>query len=63
MGAHHLVCNSQVENEYGFCGDSKTYLRNLIGVAKKAMGEVVIFTTDPPSIVKQGSIAGEEVYT
>jgi hypothetical protein len=53
----------QVENEYGFCGESKAYLRNLIGVARKALRDVVIFTTDPPSIVKKGSIAGDEVYT
>ena len=63
IGVTDLLSPSQVENEYGFCGDSKPYLRNLIGVARKAMGDVVIFTTDPPSIIEKGSIAGDEVYS
>ena len=53
-----------MENEYGFCGDSKSYLRNLIAAAKAAFGEdMIIFTTDPPSIVEKGSLEGDEVYT
>ena len=54
----------QVENEYGFCGSSKAYIRSLIATAKEAFGkDMIIFTTDPPSIVERGSIAGDEVYT
>ena len=54
----------QVENEYGFCGHSKGYLRNLIGLARKTFGDdTIVFTTDPPSIVDAGSIPGDEVYT
>lgn len=54
----------QVENEYGFCGSSKSYIRSLITTAKAAFGEdMIIFTTDPPSIVESGSLAGDEVYT
>ena len=58
------VCGLQVENEYGFCGSSKNYIRSLIATAKAAFGEeMIIFTTDPPSIVERGSIAGDQVYT
>ena len=54
----------QVENEYGYCGSSKTYLRNLIATAKASLGkEAVIFTTDPPYNVEKGSLPGDEVYT
>lgn len=54
----------QVENEYGFCGENKSYLRHLIRLARTHLGEdIVLFTTDPPEIAAKGSIAGDAVYT
>ena len=54
----------QVENEYGFCGEDKDYLRHLIATARAHLSpDVLLFTTDPPNVAPKGSIAGEEVYT
>ncbi|KAL4433782.1 hypothetical protein ABPG75_000223 [Micractinium tetrahymenae] len=54
----------QVENEYGFCGEDKEYLRHLIATARRHLSEeVLLFTTDPPNIASKGSIKGGEVYT
>lgn len=53
-----------MENEYGFCGDSKPYLRHLIATARATLGpDVILYTTDPPDRAIRGSIAGDEVYT
>jgi beta-galactosidase len=57
----------QVENEYGFCGDAPgdepgAYLRALAGMLKAGLGnETVLYTTDPPSVIKAGTLAGPEV--
>lgn len=69
--ASHEICTTisadpyvQVENEYGFCGNNKPYLRNLIQAAKRNFGEeMVVFTTDPPTIIEDGSIKGDEVFS
>lgn len=40
-----LVC-TQIENEYGFCGSDKAYLRHLVGLARRCLGDdVILFTT------------------
>jgi beta-galactosidase len=58
------ACCLQIENEYGFCGSSKTYLRHLAATARQHLGnETILYTTDPPAIAPKGSIYGEEVYT
>ncbi|KAK2077073.1 hypothetical protein QBZ16_004706 [Prototheca wickerhamii] len=58
------IIMAQIENEYGFCGDDKDYIRHLIGRAKEWLGpEVLLFTTDPPSVAARGSIAGDEILT
>ena len=55
---------AQIENEYGFCGEDKDYLRHLIATARAHLSpDVLLFTTDPPNVAPKGSIAGEEVYT
>ena len=54
----------QIENEYGFCGSSKVYLRHLAATARRHLGnDTILYTTDPPAIAPKGSIYGEEVYT
>lgn len=54
----------QIENEYGFCGSSKPYLRHLAATARQHLGnDTILYTTDPPAIAPKGSIYGEEVYT
>ena len=67
----HLLCTiwesstyQQVENEYGYCGSDPAYIRRLLGTAKAALGDDVIFyTTDPPTLVAAGSLPGDELYT
>jgi hypothetical protein len=55
---------AQVENEYGYCGSDRNYIRALLRTAKAALGEAVIFyTTDPPSLAEAGSLPGDELYT
>lgn len=59
-----LPCCLQIENEYGFCGSSKAYLRHLAATARRHLGNnTILYTTDPPAIAPKGSIYGEEVYT
>lgn len=54
----------QVENEYGYCGSDKAYLRHLLATARQQLGnDVILFTTDPPDLVHLGSLPGEEVFT
>ena len=54
----------QIENEYGFCGSSKAYLRHLAATARRHLdNDTILYTTDPPAIAPKGSIYGEEVYT
>jgi len=53
-----------VENEYGFCGSDRTYLRHLVATARRYLGpDVILYTTDPPPNVARGSLPGDEVYT
>ena len=54
----------QVENEYGYCGSDAGYIRHLVRAARRILGDsVVLYTTDPPSLVANGSLPGDEVYT
>ena len=54
----------QVENEYGYCGSDRAYLRHLLATARQQLGdEVILFTTDPPDLVHVGSLPGDEVFT
>ncbi|KAL0019729.1 hypothetical protein WJX77_006458 [Trebouxia sp. C0004] len=56
----------QLENEYGFIGDAhdKQYMRHLVKLAKKALGdEIVLFTTDPPPVVEKGSLPDDEIFS
>ena len=54
----------QIENEYGFCGASKVYLRALAATTRRALGDnVMLFTTDPPQLVERGSLPGDELFT
>lgn len=55
----------QLENEYGFIGDAhdKRYMRHLVNLARKALGdEIVLFTTDPPPVVEKGSLPDDEIF-
>lgn len=53
-----------MENEYGFCGSDKVYLRHLVALARELLGDdVILYTTDPPANVAKGSLPGDEIYT
>ena len=57
-------CVLQIENEYGYCGSDKAYLRHLLATARQQLGDgVILFTTDPPDQVQLGSLPGDEVFT
>ncbi|KAI7843402.1 hypothetical protein COHA_003000 [Chlorella ohadii] len=67
---HYLHANGgpilmvQVENEYGFCGEDKDYLRRLMNITRTHLSsDVLLFTTDPPGVASRGSIMGEDLYT
>ena len=54
----------QIENEYGYCGSDKAYLRHLLATARQQLGDdVILFTTDPPDIAHLGSLPGDDVFT
>ena len=54
----------QVENEYGYCGSDSSYIRHLVQVARGILGDdVILYTTDPPTLAAAGSLPGKEVYT
>ncbi|KAL3131686.1 hypothetical protein ABBQ38_007978 [Trebouxia sp. C0009 RCD-2024] len=60
------VAMVQLENEYGFIGkaDDKHYMRHLVKLARKALGdEIVLFTTDPPPNVEKGSLPDDEIFS
>ena len=62
---HEAQCWLQLENEYGFIGDAhdKQYMRHLVKLARKALGdEIVLFTTDPPPNVEKGSLPDDEIF-
>ena len=53
----------QVENEFGFVGPNEKYMRHLVQTARASLGErALIYTTDPPPNIAQGSLPGDEVY-
>lgn len=57
-------CAQQIENEYGFCGEDKSYLRHLAGLVRTHLSsDILLFTTDPPGVAPRGTIPGDEVYT
>ena len=60
-----LVCISQIENEYGFCGfNDKAYLGHLRDTARASLGsEAILFTTDPPNVVTMGGLYGDDVVS
>lgn len=59
-----LPLPKQIENEYGFCGDDKAYLRSLASIVRTHLSsKVLLFTTDPPGVAPRGTLAGDEVYT
>ena len=54
----------QVENEYGYCGSDSSYIRHLVQLARGILGDdVILYTTDPPTLAAAGSLPGDEVYT
>ena len=56
----------QIENEYGFCWRSPDlpYLQFLVDKIHQYLDkDVIIYTTDPPWIIENGTIAGNEVYS
>ena len=61
--AHERVAE-QVENEYGYCGNDSSYIRHLVRVARGILGnDVILYTTDPPTLAAAGSVPSGEVYT
>ncbi len=59
----------QLENEYGYCEPAygiqraRNYMRALKRLARQGLGEeVVLYTTDPPYLLNEGSLPGDEVY-
>eukprot|EP00887_Chlorella_sp_A99_P001001 scaffold5.g1001.t1 len=52
-----------VENEYGYCGSDKAYLAHLVASARHHLGpEALLYTTDPPSQIQRGTLAGDAVF-
>ena len=59
-----FAVTQQVENEYGYCGSDSTYIRHLVQAARNTLGnDVILYTTDPPTLAADGSLPGKEVYT
>ncbi|KAL5467307.1 hypothetical protein EMCRGX_G031518 [Ephydatia muelleri] len=57
------IISVQVENEYGFYGCDKNYLAHLEQLFRGLLGStVVLFTTDPPGVLKCGSLPNSTVY-
>ena len=57
------IISVQVENEYGFYGCDKNYLAHLEQLFRGLLGpSVVLFTTDPPYVLKCGSLPNSTVY-
>ncbi|PSC67692.1 Beta-galactosidase 17 [Micractinium conductrix] len=54
----------QMENEYGFCGEDKEYLRHLVNTTRQHLSQdALLFTTDPPGVAARGTLNGSELYT
>jgi hypothetical protein len=61
-----LCCDVQIENEYGYYGHDKVYLRHLISLVRQHMGQgVLLYTVDGASLlpVVRGTLPGGEVLT
>jgi beta-galactosidase len=44
-------------------GPNEKYMRHLLQTARASLGDTaVIYTTDPPTNINKGSLAGDEVY-
>lgn len=57
------IISVQVENEYGFYGCDSSYLAHLEQLFRGLLGStVVLFTTDPPDVLKCGSLPNSSVY-
>jgi len=55
----HFADALQIENEFGFVGPDEQYLRHLHTLAKdNLVDDVVLFSTDPPSVIDKGSLGG-----
>ena len=59
----------QLENEYGYCEPAygieraRRYMRALRAMARKGLGDdVILYTTDPPYLLHEGSLPGGEVF-
>ncbi|KAH9607420.1 hypothetical protein KSS87_007510 [Heliosperma pusillum] len=55
----------QIENEYGSYGDDKAYLRHLVELGRRHLGNgVILYTTDGGTreTLEKGTIPGEGVY-
>jgi hypothetical protein len=51
----------QVENEYGYYGEDKEYLRRLVAKARQHLGpELLLYTTDGTNeaVVRRGTLEG-----
>ena len=56
-------CVAQIENEFGSVGPNDNYMRHLLNTARASLGSTaIIYTTDPPPYLAQGTVAGEEEY-
>ena len=54
------MCWLQIENEFGFVGPDEQYLRHLhVLAAANLVDDVVLFSTDPPSVITKGSLGGD----
>ncbi|KAI3979425.1 hypothetical protein MKX01_001617 [Papaver californicum] len=56
----------QVENEYGSYGDDKNYLRQLVSLARRHLGDqTILYTTDGGSrdTLEKGTIRGASVFS
>lgn len=43
---------------------AQSYLRQLIGIARRELGHnVVLYTTDPPNQIERGTLRGDEVFS
>ena len=44
-------------------GPNEKYIKHLVGTVRTVLGDdFIIYTTDPPSNIAKGSIAGDSVY-
>ncbi|KAJ8637854.1 hypothetical protein MRB53_012121 [Persea americana] len=56
----------QIENEYGSYGDDKNYLRHLVMLARRYLGEdIILYTTDGGTreTLEKGTLPGDDVFS